>query len=160
MDTGEIIIACILLFVEICMIGMGLSVLFPSPCIFRMDRKKNSCTLEKKFFWQEKYKIKSLCKLSEVVEAIRKGGDLFSSSYELCLKLKSKRDIVIFSKPTGRLTDPFDFDSQAKEINHFLRDKDEQYETIQKSFSPFGIFFLLLGSVLFFYTFKEIVKIF
>lgn len=139
-----------MIFFTIIFFVWGGYILLSSPYIFRMDRRKNYCTREKKFIWQKKYKIEILCRLSEVKEAIRTGG-MFSSSYKLCLKLKSGKDVVVFSKPNGRGTSPFDFDNQAREINDFLCHNEEQYVSKQ-SFYGFVILILFLGGVSLFGT--------
>lgn len=150
MDTIEIVVCCILLCVEISMIGMGIGILLPSPSIFKMDKRKNFCVREKKFIWQKEYKSETLCKLSDVDEAFKKGG--FYKSYELCLKLKSGKDIVVFSKPSGR-QGAADFDHQVKEINEFLHGNDEKHKITQKRYYIlFSIICLTMGPILLYKT--------
>ena len=138
MSTIEIVVFCILLCVEISMIGMGIGILLPSPSILKIDKRKNCCVKGKKFVWQKKYRSETLCKLSEVKEAFKR-RDSFGS-HELCLKLKSDKNIVVFSKPSGN-EGASDFDRQVKEINNFLCGNDEQCEITQERF------YILLCSV-------------
>ena len=150
MSTVEIVVFCILLCVEISMIGMGVGILLSSPSILKMDKRKNCCVREKKFIWQKEYKSETLCKLSEVKEAFKRGGS--SESYELCLKLKSGEDIVVFSKPSGN-EGASDFDRQVKEINDFLYGNDEQREIVQKRFYLlFCAVCLIVGPILLYNT--------
>ena len=151
MNTEKIVLICICFFLMcIPMLGIGLCLVLSSPCVFMIDKRKNCCTLGKKAIWQKQYKMKPLCKLSEVKEAFRKGEPFFSSNFKLCLKLKSKKDVVVFSKIAGKIGDPSDFDNWEKEINRFLNSKETSYEIIQqKSFSDisYGILCVLLGCI-------------
>ena len=133
------------------LMSIGLRLVLLSPYVFKMDKRKNCCVLEKKFIWQKKYKTKPLCKLSEVKDAFRKGKVFLSLHYKLCLKLKSKKDVIIFSKPIGRYADPSFFDELAIKINHFLHSKEILYEiTEEKSFFS-GVLIILLDLVVLFF---------
>ncbi len=148
MNTDTVLLCICVFLMIIPMIGMGLCLLLTSPCVFSIDRRKNCCMLGKKFIWQKQYKMKTLCRLFEIKEATRKGKSFFSSYFKLCLKLKSGKDIVVFSKMAGKIGDPSDFDNWVKEINHFLYSKNEKFEIIQhKSFSElsYGILCLFIG---------------
>ena len=131
------------------MLGRGGYFLLSSPNVFRMDKKKNCCTREKKFIWQKEYKIKMLCKLSEIKEATVMKG-FFYGCCGLYLKLKSKKIITIFyeycmlmySKETIE-----NFDKQANEINLFLKNKREQY-IVERPLVVEGVFWTLLGCIL------------
>ena len=142
----------IFLFFIVLMLGRGVYLLLSSPYVFRMDKKKNCCTREKKFIWQEKYKVKNLCKLSEVKEAIRTGG-IFYNYVCLCLKLKSGKVISVFTDfywngfISSKRRSAEEFDKQIKEINSFLNNDRKQY-IAEKTLIFWGLFWLLLGSIL------------
>lgn len=138
-----IIVVCFISFIVA--IGLiGLYILLKSPSILKMDKEKNSCTKETKYVWQKKYKIKTLCKLSEVQKAYN--AWVFSPMKILYLKLRSGKDIIVFSNPgNGRYriiyTAP-SYDSEVRKINNFLKGNGKKC-IIKHSLSMLG--FRLLG---------------
>ncbi|MBR6412193.1 MAG: hypothetical protein IKS41_03415 [Alphaproteobacteria bacterium] len=125
----------------------GLCVLIKSPAIFRMDREKNSCTKETKYIWQKDYKIKNLCKLSEVKEATRK-GEIFSPFNVLYLKLKSGKDIAVFFAPHNGCWSYMDytreFNQMKDKINSFLANNDKGC-IIENSLIGLGIISIVIS---------------
>ena len=138
-------------FFIILMLGRGIYLLLSSPYVLRMDKKKNCCTQEKKFIWQEKYKVKNLCKLSEVKEAIRTGG-VFYNYVCLCLKLKSGKVISVFTDfywngfISSKRQSAEEFDKQIEEINTFLNNDKKQY-IAEKPVVSWGVFWAGLGCI-------------
>ena len=117
---------CVLAFIQ------GGYFLLSSPYVFRMDKKSNCCTKGRKFIWQEKYKIETLCKLSEVKNSTRIGG-IFCNYVGLYLTLKSGKVVAIFSEGffngflSSKLRSMRVFDKQANEINNFLNSEKKLY---------------------------------
>ena len=151
MNILSIISTFVIITIIVLMLGRGMYLLLSSPYVFRMDKKKNCCTREKKFIWQEKYKIKTLCQLSEVKEALRIGG-VFYNYVGLCLKLKTGRVIRVFTDShlhgfASLKLSIKEFDKQIKEINSFLDNKKEQY-IAESPVTIFGIFWFSLGCIL------------
>ena len=119
---------------------IGVYILLKSPALLRMDREKNSCTKETKYVWQKKYKIKTLCKLSEVKKAFNAWG--FSPMNILYLKLRSGKDIVVFSNPgSSSIYSAPSYDSEVDEINNFLKGNDKEY-VIENSLFKLGVVYL------------------
>ena len=138
-------------FFIILILGRGIYLLLSSPYVFRMDKKKNNCTQEKKFIWQGKYKVKNLCKLSEVKEAIRTGG-VFYNYVCLCLKLKSGKVIRVFTDfywngfISSKRQSSEEFDKQVEKINSFLNNDKKQY-IAEKPVVLWGVFWVGLGCI-------------
>ena len=114
----------LLLCTNIILFIIGLCVLLWSSFIFQMDKEKDICTLATKFIWQRKYKIKILCKVSEV--------DFSPITSTLSLTLKSGKNILIFNPPPGRqMPGPGSigmiFVHETQKINKFLKNNDKKY---------------------------------
>ena len=144
----------IFLVLIILMLGRGIYFLLSSPCVFRMDKKKNCCTKEKKFIWQKEYNIKTLCKLSEVKEALMTSGILLPNWASLRLQLKSGKVITIFCDIyafnqlwASKNLSKKEYNKQASEINKFLQNNQNQY-VVEKPLLYWGIFWVLSGCIL------------
>ena len=98
---------------------VGVYILSRSPFILELDREKNICTKKSKHIWQKRYKVKTVCKLSEVLSAE-------ATTYLVCdtlyLKLKSGKSITVFitfPQPRGYITS--DLLGDAEQINTFIK---------------------------------------
>ncbi len=137
---------CILTFELI----MCLYYLLQSPSILRMNKKKNTCTKETKYRWQKKYKIKNLCKLSDLKRAVKKGKIwTFPSFYRLRLELKSGKNITLFWTPAHFFPNYIDdFYDMEDNINAFLNQNDKEL-VIEHSLVILGILHLSALIILF-----------
>lgn len=118
------ILFIIMLFLLVVMILRGTCGLLKSPAIFKINRRENSCAKETKYFWQQQYKIKNICKLLDIRKVVGKYPVIY-------LQLRSGKNIPLFEIHQGPSDEEnyADFDLKLDEITHFLGSNDPEYIT-------------------------------